>query len=35
MAQLFIEDLKRSIEHFKKNPATCGFEEHKAGGFHH
>lgn len=35
MADLFIEDLKRSIDYFKKNPVTHSFTEQEAGGFHH
>lgn len=35
LAQLFIEDLKRSIDYFRKNPVTHGFSEKEAGGFHH
>lgn len=35
MADLFIEDLKRSIEYFRKNPVTHSFTEKEAGGFSH
>lgn len=35
MGQLFIEDLKRSIAYFEKNPVRHSFTEKEAGGFSH
>lgn len=35
MAQLLIEDLKRGIEYFEKNPVRHSFSEAEAGGFMH
>ncbi|NDV59649.1 glutamate decarboxylase [Bacteroides sp. 519] len=35
MADLFLEDLKRSIAFFHKNPVTHGSSQEDAGGFHH
>lgn len=35
MADLFLEDLKRSIEFFRKNPITHGASQDEAGGFKH
>lgn len=35
LAQLFLEDLKRSIEYFRRNPVNHGFTEKEAGGYHH
>lgn len=35
MAQLLLEDLKRSIEYFRHNPVCHSFTEKEAGGYHH
>ena len=35
MAQLMVEDLKRCIEYFKKNPVQHGATEKESGGFKH
>lgn len=35
MAQLMIDDLKRCIDYFKKNPVTNGANKDESGGFSH
>ncbi len=35
MAHLLIDDIKRSIEYFEKNPVRKNFTESEAGGYHH
>ncbi|MCC8144725.1 MAG: hypothetical protein LUD02_01825 [Tannerellaceae bacterium] len=35
MAQLFMEDLVRSIDYLKENPVRKGYSETEAGGYHH
>ncbi len=35
LASLFIEDMKRSLEHFTAHPVTTPMTEQEAGGFHH
>lgn len=35
LASLFIEDMKRSLQHFTAHPVTAPMNEDEAGGFHH
>lgn len=35
LAELMMDDLKRSIDHFQKHPVSNSMDKEEAGGFHH